>query len=324
MQQDQTAEHAEPTPVPDDWSRIQDAGKIVFGTAADYPPFEYYNSKFELDGFDIALAKAIGEQLGLEVQFKDYAFDGLLDAVQLGAVDAAIAAISVTPDRQQVVDFSNLYYIGNSVAMASDTMSQTIRSATDFAGLTVGVQRGTTFQARAQEMLVDSGVIPQENLIVYPNVSAAIVDLRSGNLDVALMGEQTAQQAMKNADDLVAGRRRLLPAAVRASPCPRGRISRQGSTRRWWRCRVTARLPQLVKLYLAEDPKQVTPDEEAGGRRQHTGHGNASRDTGRDTGGAHAHGDAGTLHRRHGLCGRPQPGRPEHDGAAGDGARAEL
>ena len=129
VQQEQTADQpaeqtAEPTPVPDDWSRIQDAGKIVFGTAADYPPFEYYNSKFELDGFDIALAKAIGEQLGLEVQFKDYAFDGLVDAVHLGAVDGGIAAISVTPDRQQQVDFSNLYYIGNSVAMASDTFTR--------------------------------------------------------------------------------------------------------------------------------------------------------------------------------------------------------
>jgi arginine/lysine/histidine transporter system substrate-binding protein len=106
-QQDPPAE--QPIDTPDDWSRIQDAGKIVFGTAADYPPFEFYNSNFELDGFDIALAKALGEELGVEVQFRDYAFDGLLDAVRLGAVDSAIAAISVTPDRQQLVDFSNLY-----------------------------------------------------------------------------------------------------------------------------------------------------------------------------------------------------------------------
>jgi ABC-type amino acid transport substrate-binding protein len=165
---------------------------LFFGTAADYPPFDFYNSRFELDGFDIALASALGEQLGLDVQFKDYAFDSVLDAVQLGQVDAVIAAISLTPNRQQIVDFSNLYYIGNSVAMASDTFTGTIRAATDFAGLTVGVQRGTTFQARAQEMLVDSGVIPQEDLLVYPNVSAAIVDLRSGALDIALMGEMTA------------------------------------------------------------------------------------------------------------------------------------
>ena len=52
----------------DAWSRILDEGVIVFGTAADYPPFEFYNSTFELEGFDIALAQALGEQLGLEVR----------------------------------------------------------------------------------------------------------------------------------------------------------------------------------------------------------------------------------------------------------------
>lgn len=44
----------------DHWQQVKEAGTLVFGTAADYPPFEFYNSKFELDGFDIALAKAIG------------------------------------------------------------------------------------------------------------------------------------------------------------------------------------------------------------------------------------------------------------------------
>ena len=160
VQQDQAAEQ---TPAaPDDWNRIQDAGKIVFGTAADYPPFEFYNSNFELDGFDVALAKAIGEQLGLEVQFKDYAFDGLLDAVQLGGVDAGIAAISVTPDRQQQVDFSNLYYIGNSVAMASDSFTGTIRSATDFAGLTVRRTARDNVQERTPRKCWWTGVLMRE------------------------------------------------------------------------------------------------------------------------------------------------------------------
>jgi ABC-type amino acid transport substrate-binding protein len=73
---------------PGDWDRIRDAGKLVIGTSADYPPFEFYNSNFEMDGFDIALARALGKELGLEVEFNDYGFDGLLDQVQLGNVDA--------------------------------------------------------------------------------------------------------------------------------------------------------------------------------------------------------------------------------------------
>jgi polar amino acid transport system substrate-binding protein len=259
-QQDQPM--GQPTEIPDDWSRIQDAGTIVFGTAADYPPFEFYNSRFELDGFDIALASALGEQLGLEVQFKDYAFDGVLNAVQLGEVDAAIAAVSVAPDRQQVVDFTNLYYVGNSVAMASDAFTQTIRAATDFAGLTVGVQRGTTFQARAQEMLVDSGVIRQEDLLVYPNVSAAIVDVRSGALDVALMGEMTAQEAMKNADDLILIGEGFYQQQYAIAVPKESNLTTQ-LNQALVALQSDGTFAELVKLYLREDPEHVTPGEDA-------------------------------------------------------------
>jgi ABC-type amino acid transport substrate-binding protein len=259
-QQDPPAE--QPIDTPDDWSRIQDAGKIVFGTAADYPPFEFYNSNFELDGFDIALAKALGEELGVEVQFRDYAFDGLLDAVRLGAVDSALAAISVTPDRQELVDFSNLYYIGQSVAMASDTFTGTIRSATDFSGLTVGVQRGTTFQARAQEMLVDSGVIPQEDLLDYPNVSAAIVDLRNGSLDVAFMGKMTAEQAMKNADDLILVGEGFYQQQY-AIAAPKGSNLVEQLNAALVALQSDGTFAELVARYLRDNPDHVTPDEES-------------------------------------------------------------
>lgn len=97
----------------DDWERVQANGTIVFGTAADYPPFSFYDSNFQLDGFDIALAKELAKRLGVEARFNDFAFGGLLDALQLGQVDAAIAAISVTPDRQQIVDFTNLYFVSD-------------------------------------------------------------------------------------------------------------------------------------------------------------------------------------------------------------------
>src|SRR4051812_32278438 len=94
------AQQQQPGP-DDDWARIKAAGKIVVGTSANYPPFEFYDSNYQLDGFDIALFKEVGKRLGIEVEFNDFAFDGLLDALRLKQVDAAIGAISVTPDRQQ-------------------------------------------------------------------------------------------------------------------------------------------------------------------------------------------------------------------------------
>ena len=72
-----------PTPV-DQWALIQKSGRMTVGTAADYPPFEYYNSRYQLDGFDIGLIREIGKQLGVKVEIKDYAFDGLYNALQLG------------------------------------------------------------------------------------------------------------------------------------------------------------------------------------------------------------------------------------------------
>jgi len=87
-------------PVTEDaWPRIQAAGKMVVGTAADYPPFAYYNGGFQLDGFDIALMREIGQRLGVDVEIKDMAFDGLGGALLLNQIDVAIAALSVTPER---------------------------------------------------------------------------------------------------------------------------------------------------------------------------------------------------------------------------------
>ena len=90
---------AEPTPTPTpavdtSWSRVQQAGKIVVGTSADYPPFESYDENFEIVGFDAALIREIGKVLGVEVELNDFAFEGLGGALQLGQIDLSISAIS--------------------------------------------------------------------------------------------------------------------------------------------------------------------------------------------------------------------------------------
>ena len=120
----QTIEAAEQQQQPadgDDWARVQAAGKIVIGTAADYRPFSFYDTNYAFDGFDIAVFKAMGERLGVTVEFNDFAFSGLLDALQLGQVDAAISAISVTPERQAVIE----------MALVRTGITTTIRSASD-------------------------------------------------------------------------------------------------------------------------------------------------------------------------------------------------
>lgn len=245
-----------------DWQRVQSAGKIVFGVAADYPPFEFYNSNFELDGFDIALAKAIGAELGVDVEFRDFAFDGLINALQVGQVDAAISAISVTPERQQMVDFTNLYYIGNSVVLASTSFTETVNSATDMSGLRVGVQRGTTYHAWAQKNLVEKGLVAQDDLATYSTPSEIVRDVRGSVIDVALMGEATAKLAADRNDDLhLVGvsfnQQQFAIASGKGSsliePLNQALITLQSN----------GAFASLVRQYLQVSPTSVTPSEES-------------------------------------------------------------
>ncbi len=78
------------------WNKITSSGKIVFGTSMDYAPFESYDQYYQPSGFDIALAREIGTRLALQVEFQDMAFESLIPAVQVGQVDAGIAALSTS------------------------------------------------------------------------------------------------------------------------------------------------------------------------------------------------------------------------------------
>ncbi len=112
----------------DPWARIQETGKMVVGTSADYPPFESYGEDFEIVGFDPALIKAIAVNMGVEVELRDFAFDGLGAALQVGQIDAAIAAISVTEEREQQVDFSHIYYVSQDAVLAAEWRELSARS----------------------------------------------------------------------------------------------------------------------------------------------------------------------------------------------------
>ena len=71
-----------------------------------------------MTGYDPALARSMASQLGIQVELKDYAFEGLGTALKNGDIDAAIAAISVTADRETQVDFSDVYFYNQDAVLA--------------------------------------------------------------------------------------------------------------------------------------------------------------------------------------------------------------
>ncbi|MBE6345375.1 MAG: transporter substrate-binding domain-containing protein, partial [Spirochaetaceae bacterium] len=93
--------------------KIKADGKIILGTSADYPPYEFHSmvdGKDTIVGFDISIAQEIAKDLGVELEIKDMNFDGLLAALVSGNVDFVISGMTPTEERKQNVDFSDIYY----------------------------------------------------------------------------------------------------------------------------------------------------------------------------------------------------------------------
>jgi len=179
------------------WSRVRTAGRMVVGTSLDYPPFSFRNAQFQPDGFDIAVITNIADRLRVGAEVKDMAFDSLFGALEQGQIDVAIAAISVTADREALVDFSNIYWLGEEGILARDDSSvSSIRTLSDMAGRRIGVQRGSVYETWLQRDLVNTGITQPGNLFVYETADAAIRDLREQRLDLVIIDRQMAELAV--------------------------------------------------------------------------------------------------------------------------------
>ena len=92
---------------------VQEKGKLVVGTSADYAPYEFHtmiDGKDSIVGFDIEIAKALAADLGVELEIQDIGFDGLIQALNSKKIDVVISGLTPTEERKQSVDFSVIYY----------------------------------------------------------------------------------------------------------------------------------------------------------------------------------------------------------------------
>lgn len=125
--------------------QIKKAGKIVLGTSADFPPYEFHTQikgKDAIVGFDISVATQIAKDLGVKLEIKDMGFDGLLAALQAGKIDFILAGMTPTDERRKAVDFSQIYYVAKQgiIVRAADKAKYT--SFESFKDAIVGAQKG--------------------------------------------------------------------------------------------------------------------------------------------------------------------------------------
>jgi polar amino acid transport system substrate-binding protein len=188
---------AAPLALPDpaqDWQQIVDKGVLVVGTSASYRPFEYFDDSFQYAGFDMALLRAVAQQLGVEVVFRDVAFEGIFDALKLGQIDAAVSAISATPDRAQLVDFVDPYFVSSEGILASSGSTLgPIDAIEQLAGLRIGVESGSIYAAWLAAVPVAEGIVDPQNVIRYNSIDAAVASLADDRVDLVITDLPTAQ-----------------------------------------------------------------------------------------------------------------------------------
>ena len=131
---------------------IQQNGVLVVGTAITNP-FEFYDPEGDLVGLDIDIANFIAQELGVDVQFVEMSFANLIPALQENKVDMTIAAMYITPEREDLVDFSNPYIETGLVMVIPPEMKTQIKSVEDLNGNGVGVNIGSTGANYAQELV---------------------------------------------------------------------------------------------------------------------------------------------------------------------------
>lgn len=173
---------------------IQQEGKMVVGTSADYPPFEFVDEDNNLAGYDIDLINEIGDRMGVEVEIKDMPFDSLLAAVQEGKIDLTIAAFNYDEERDKKVDFTDPYSASFYVFVVQEDFEGELNTLEDLAQYKLAVQTGSTQEGWVDKNLIEPGLMPEDQKFVYERVDQEMLDVKSGRVDIAIPDNVTGYE----------------------------------------------------------------------------------------------------------------------------------
>ena len=153
------------------------SNKLIIGTDATYPPFEYVDENGQISGVDIEVGREIGKALGREVEFRNINFDGLITALRTGSIDLVLSSMTATPERRKSIDFSEPYVrTGLSILAAKDS---TLQNAADLktAGRKIVVRLGTTGETWARQNLSEAKIIALDADV------SCVMEVVNGNVD---------------------------------------------------------------------------------------------------------------------------------------------
>lgn len=161
----------------------EEDNKLVMATNAEFPPYEYYDGQ-DVVGIDVEIAQAICDKLGKELVVEDMAFDSIIAAVDSGKADFGAAGLTVTPDREKNVAFTDSYAHASQVVIVKE--GSDIKSVADLDGKKIGVQLGTTGDIYAED-------IKDVQLERFNKGFEAVQSLVTGKIDAVIIDHEPAK-----------------------------------------------------------------------------------------------------------------------------------
>ena len=180
--------------------KIKDAGKLVLGTSADYPPFEFHTEIDGADtitGFDVLLAQKIADKLGVELEIVDMSFDNLLMSLDRGDFDIVMASLTPTEDRMKAVDFSEPYFYGSQVVVIRAEDADKYTTTESLKDCPVAAQKG------AIQVPIASEIAGEANVVQLVKVGDMINELKAGKVEAVFLDNIIAGGYAAVHDDLV-------------------------------------------------------------------------------------------------------------------------
>ncbi|QUL52416.1 transporter substrate-binding domain-containing protein [Paenibacillus tritici] len=174
------------------------AKKLIMGTSADFPPYEFHkmiDGKDTIVGFDIEIAKEIAADLGQELEVKDLPFDSLLNELASGRIDMVISGLSPKPERAEAVGLSDIYYRAEQAVVVREADKDKYPTMDSLKGVKLGIQTGSI-----QEDIAKG--IEGAQLTSLSKISEIILQLQSNRVDASIMEGPVAKSFVKNVKGL--------------------------------------------------------------------------------------------------------------------------
>ncbi|MEQ2443320.1 transporter substrate-binding domain-containing protein [Pseudoflavonifractor sp. CLA-AP-H29] len=175
-------------------------GKLHMSTNATFPPYEMTTDDGSFEGIDVEVAQAIAEKLGLELVVDDMGFDAALTAVQTGQSDIAMAGITVTDEREEVMDFSESYATGVQVVIVKE--DSPIQTIDDLANADmIGCQAATTGYIYASDT-PENGGYGEDHVTAYDSGALAVMALVNDQIDAVIIDNEPAKAFVEQYEGL--------------------------------------------------------------------------------------------------------------------------